>query len=152
MRLFTGWTLQYPSVLYVVGENSIDDLYLAVLKLDLDGNLALAYTYDEGKKEMGKDITIGEAGNVYVIGHRTDSTLLFLKFDTAGNKLWDRRRFGHLGGHVLYSEDGVYFAGWYYLIFTFYPKFKQAVVYRNRISELKLKIDKEILKKGTRPS
>ena len=30
--------------------------------------------------------------------------------------------------------------------------FEKAVIYRDRITELKLKIDKEILKKGTRPS
>lgn len=99
--LITGWSTG------VGGENDMD---IATLKYDLNGNLMWVTRY-EGKgncDDEGNSIGVDKSGNVYVTGStgyiygssdgEVKDDLLLVKYDASGNKKWERRYNGSYDG------------------------------------------------------
>jgi hypothetical protein len=84
--IVTGWC-------YTDGTNYYDIL---VLKYDSAGNLLWQATYDGGSdNDHAQALTIDAAGNIYITGQSggfgTHFDYITIKYDTAGNKIWEAR-------------------------------------------------------------
>jgi hypothetical protein len=96
-RTFTGPGLGYDvansiavdplDYIYITGAINTggDTTHCATMKLDAAGNLVWDRRVAEWSS--GGDIALDPAGNVYVVGHKGDSTMV-LKYDSDGNLLW----------------------------------------------------------------
>jgi hypothetical protein len=106
---------------YVTGKsyNSLhEDYAYATVKYDPDGNQTWEARYDgagEGD-DIARDITVDDAGNVYVTGS-SGGDLATVKYDSAGEEQWAARYEGSSGGEdgaIAVAVDGygnVYVAG-----------------------------------------
>ncbi len=104
--------------IYVTGDKGRD---LVVVKYDRDGNVLWRRIYDGGEKmrDSGQKIKIKNRG-VYVLGHAnindtsggtwTWSTVL-IKYDLAGNKMWEIRRSSDINDFVISDNGDIYMAG-----------------------------------------
>jgi hypothetical protein len=80
------------------GTSNATNADIVTIKYDVYGNRLWARTYDGGEDDSATAVAVDGAGNVYVAGTTDRMTLAFdvqphallLKYDAAGNLLWER--------------------------------------------------------------
>lgn len=85
-------------------------------KYDSDAKIIWDRIYNPGRFDYSNDIAVDDSGNVYVSGFSTDNRTyhqaVTLKYDGAGNLLWDRRydagTNANAGGVAVDSDGNVY--------------------------------------------
>ncbi len=102
---------------YVTGVTADNGGDAALLKFDADGNLLWERAWGGTASDQGFAVATGSDGSVYITGTATSfgpssSGLFVVKFDSAGNLVWQRISDGAQGNAVAVVSDGsVYAAG-----------------------------------------
>lgn len=72
---------------YLDDETLIGNWDIFLSKFDSHGNKIWTKLYGTSNKDMGNDITVDQAGNVYITGER-DGNAFISKIDSKGNTMW----------------------------------------------------------------
>jgi hypothetical protein len=102
---------------YVTGVSATNGNDAVLLKFDADGTLLWERTWGGAASDEGKAVATAADGSVYIAGSQTSFGasmfgLFVVKFDSAGNLVWQRIADGAEGSAVAVGSDGsVYAAG-----------------------------------------